>query len=529
MRPAAVKWLKGLALCLLVLVLAGVLIRSLAPLPSLDGRTQSHAFTDTGDTPLGQAIAPAAAGHPGLSGIRPLPRAREAFVARTLLARTATRSIDAQYYIWHADFSGTLLFNELRSAADRGVRVRLLLDDNNTAGLDPIIAALNAHPNIELRLFNPFTIRSPRLLGFLTDFSRLNRRMHNKSFTVDNRATVVGGRNIGDEYFGTGSGALFVDLDVLAVGPVVLDVSRDFDRYWESASSYPAERIVPPVGPRELQEVERRLSLAAQSPQGRAYAEAVHDLAPADQLLKRRPAFEWAPVRMVSDDPAKGLGLVHRDDLLFSKLTASMGEPQRMLGLVSGYFVPAKAGTRALARIAERGVEVTVLTNAFEATDVPIVHAGYAKWRRPLLRAGVRIFELRGSDAAERPRREVTGAGSTGSRLGGAGSALHAKTIAVDRKRVFVGSFNFDPRSANLNTEVGFVIESPALAEWMHQAFERFAPDRTYEVRVSRDGDLYWIERRGGKQVRHDTEPGTTGWQRGSVAMLSLLPIEWLL
>ncbi len=188
-------WLAGLALGILALFTAGAVIRELSPLPALEGRTVSTAFADTADTPLGLGIAPVAAAHPGLSGVHPLQAGLDAFAARSLLAQAATRSIDAQYYIWHGDLTGSLLFAELRSAADRGVRVRLLLDDNNTSGLDPIAAALDAHPNIEVRLFNPFAIRSPRLIGFLTDFARLNRRMHNKSFTVDNQATIVGGRN----------------------------------------------------------------------------------------------------------------------------------------------------------------------------------------------------------------------------------------------------------------------------------------------------------------------------------------------
>ena len=497
-------------------------------MPSLENRTRSCAFVDTADTPLGRAIAPVAQAHPGLSGIHPLTDARAAFAARVVLARAAARCIDAQYYIWHDDLTGKLLFNELRIAADRGVRVRLLLDDNNTSGLDPIVAALDAHPNIEVRLFNPFTIRSPRLAGYLTDFSRLNRRMHNKSFTVDNQATIVGGRNIGDEYFGTGGGALFVDVDVLAVGAVVPDVSRDFDRYWASDSSYPAEDLVPPIGAERRKEVEGRLSSAARSPEGQAYAEAVRRLPLVDLLLQHR-LFEWAPVRLVSDDPAKGLGRVAQNDLFFSRLTARMGEPKRELGLVSSYFVPARTGARALAAMAARGVEVTVLTNALEATDVPIVHAGYAKWRKPLLRAGVRIFELRGPEAGARPRSEVRRGGGSGSRLTGAGSALHAKTMAVDRKRVFVGSFNFDPRSANLNTELGFVIDSPRFAELMHAAFAGLNSDRAYEVRLSPQGELYWLERQDGREARHDTEPGTKGWQRIAVAALSLLPIEWLL
>lgn len=524
------KWLRGLLLSVLALALAGVAVRMLAPLPSLENRSVSRALAETGDTALGQAIAPAVAAAPrGHSGIHPLADPAGAFAARILLARAAERSIDAQYYIWHGDLTGSLLFEELRAAADRGVRVRLLLDDNNTSGLDPVIAALDAHPNIEVRLFNPFPIRRPRLIGFLTDFSRLNRRMHNKSFTVDNQATIVGGRNIGDEYFGAGDGALFADLDVLGVGPVVADVSADFDSYWASLSSYPADRIVPAAGGPAA--IASRAADAARDPAARPYLDAVRDSPFVRQLVGRTLMMEWAPTRMISDDPAKGLGRAAPEQLLMAKLKDALGEPRRTLGLVSGYFVPAKAGTEAFAALAGSGVQVTVLTNALEATDVPIVHAGYVKWRKRLLQAGVRLYEMQGSASGSEtgPRRDTTGVGSTGSKLSGAGSALHAKTFTVDGRRVFIGSFNFDPRSAHLNTELGFVIESPPLAQRMQAAFERSAPARAYEVRLSPEGELYWIERKGEAEIRHATEPGTTRWQRAAVALLSLLPIEWLL
>ncbi len=513
---------------LLLVALSGVLAFAtlvvLTRLPTLEGRSETHAFINTQGTPLGRALSPLAAKHPGQSAIRILPDAHEALAARTALVRAATRSIDAQYYIWHRDLTGSYLFNELGKAADRGVRVRLLLDDNNTGALDEIIATLDAHPNIEIRLFNPFVLRKPRVLGFLTDFSRLNRRMHNKSFTADNQATIVGGRNIGDEYFGAGGAALFVDLDVLAAGPVVADVSQDFDRYWASPSAYPADRIVPALSAGHIRSIRRLLSNTGN---GSEFAQTSVPLI--QMLLAGGVSFEWTKVRMISDHPAKGLGLGGRDDLLFSKLTASMGEPTRSLDLVSGYFVPGNPGTTALAAMAQRNTKVTILTNALEATDVPIVHAGYAKRREPLLRAGVRIFELRGADAARRPERDVPRVGSSGSRLSDAGSALHAKTFVVDGTRLFVGSFNFDPRSANLNTELGFVIESPLLARGLHEALTRHAPLRAYEVRLSRNGSLYWLERNGMTTVRHDVEPGTTVRQRGMVQLLSLLPIDWLL
>ena len=223
-----------------------------ASLPSPEGRIASNALEDSSQTRLGRAVAPFVAAHPGKTGIHALFEPRDAFAARVLLAAAAEKSIDAQYYIWHGDTVGNLVFESLRKAAGRGVRVRLLLDDMNTAGLDPVIAALDAHPNIEVRLYNPFAHRGARTVDFLTDFSRVNRRMHNKSFTVDNQASVVGGRNIGNEYYGAGEGTVFADLDVIAVGAAVRDVSRQFDRFWNSASAYPAASLVAGAAPADL-------------------------------------------------------------------------------------------------------------------------------------------------------------------------------------------------------------------------------------------------------------------------------------
>ncbi len=476
----------------------------------------STALKDTADTRLGGAATSLAAAHPGESGVYPLLDSRDAFAARALLARAAERSLDVQYYIWKDDLSGRLLFEELRAAAARGVRVRLLLDDNNTAGLDPILAMLDADPNIEVRLFNPFANRSARWLGYLTDFSRLNRRMHNKSFTADNQATIIGGRNVGDEYFDAAEGMVFVDLDVLALGPVVTEVSQDFDRYWASGSSYPVDRLLPrPSAPLHLEP----------GPQAAAkYLEAVKRTLFVRELLERRLPLEWAPTRMVSDPPAKGLGLAPAGGLLSQKLAALLGDPQKELDLVSAYFAPAEAGTELFTGWAKRGVKVRILTNSFEAADVSVVHAGYAKRRRDLLQAGVTLYELRPL-APEAEKGGVRLVGSSGS----SAASLHAKTFSVDRARVFIGSFNFDPRSANLNTEMGFVIESPALARRIRESFDGRIPARAYEARLSDEGKLYWIELGDGTKVRHDTEPGTSFRQRLAVRLLSVLPIEWML
>ncbi|MCK9540912.1 MAG: phospholipase D family protein [Novosphingobium sp.] len=514
-----------------ILALSVIAVRILFPLPSLDGRTISATVADTASTPLGQAVAADAATHPGRSGIRAVTSGEDAFAARVALARSATRSLDLQYYIWKRDLSGTLLFDELRAAADRGVRVRLLLDDNVTAGLDPMLAALDAHPNIEIRLFNPFIIRKFRFLGYLTDFPRLNRRMHNKSFTADNQATIVGGRNIGDEYMGAGEGLLFADLDVLAVGQVVGEVSRQFDRYWASRSAYPAGRILGAAGPTELGRLAAEAARIRERPDGERYVEAIRKSALLGQLRQRTVPLEWAETRLVADDPAKGLGLAATENLLFPRLVEIVGKPGSSLSLVSSYFVPTEAGTETFSLMARRGVNVSILTNALEATDVPVVHAGYVPWRQAMLKAGVRLYELRRTGRGQHPnRRGIRRSGSgDGTAIGGSATALHAKTFAIDGKYIFVGSFNFDPRSAKLNTELGLVMQSAALSRPIDEAFTGGIPSLAYEVKLDEDGGLYWLERRGKRVIRHDTEPGTTWFTRATIRVLSLLPIDWLL
>jgi putative cardiolipin synthase len=480
---------------------------------------------DASETRLAQAVLPLVAAHPRRSGIVPLRNGRDAFGARYHLAEAAEQTLDVQYYIWHHDLSGRLLFDALRRAADRGVRVRLLLDDNNTAGLDTMLAALNAHANIEVRLFNAFKHRRWRWVDYLTDFSRLNRRMHNKSFTADGQVTIVGGRNVGDEYFGAGHDVMFVDLDVLAIGPVVAEVARDFDRYWQSASARSAADVLPSVRADESEHVLGDASRLRDERDSVAYRASVDKQPFVRELLAGSLDFEWAPTLMVSDDPAKGLGRASDDALLFTRIKELFGMPKSELKLISPYFVPGTAGTDYLVRLATSGVAVAVLTNSLEATDVAAVHAGYAKRRAPLLRAGVTLFELK-RGAAPAPRRARHAVGGS---MGSSGSSLHAKTFTVDGCRVFVGSFNFDPRSSRLNTELGFVIDSPALATEIATAFKERIPSAAYRVRLSENDRLQWEEHRDDENLSHDEEPGTRLWKRLGVSILALLPIEWLL
>ena len=475
-------------------------------------------------TTLASACLPLTREHPGLSGIDPLREGHDAFAARVLLAESAERTVDVQYYIWHSDLSGTLLLDALRRAADRGVHVRLLLDDNNTSGLDEMLSALDAHEKIEIRLFNPFRRRRARWLDYLADFSRLNRRMHNKSFTADNQVTIVGGRNVGDEYFGAGHDVMFVDFDVMAIGPVVNDVSVDFDLYWQSESAVPLNKVLAPASDECARSVSESFERAVNSPAAEAFVEAVAQQPLMRDLVEQRLTFEWALTRMVSDDPAKGLGRAKVRELLWSRLKGIVGEATSELYIVSPYLVPGKPGNRQFRALAKRGVKVSILTNSLEATDVAAVHAGYSKYRKAMLRAGVELFELkRMSPPPPRGRRALMGSS------GSSRSSLHAKTFAIDRSRLFVGSFNFDPRSARLNTELGFVIESPEMASRLAQVFTEGLSERAYSVRLRKLGNLQWTEFRDGAQLVHEREPGAGPGLRFVVWIFSLLPIEWLL
>jgi putative cardiolipin synthase len=373
----------------------------------------------------------------------------------------------------------------------------------------------------------------------MTDFLRVNRRMHNKSYTADGVATIVGGRNIGDEYFGADEDIGFIDLDVIAIGAAVPEVQKSFDDYWSSASAYPVDRLLPLATSAQVERFDAQGVETGQSARAQAYMDAVHEGEIVHKMITAQMYWEWAEARVVVDDPAKALDRAKRKDYLMSSLEHVVGPPKKELRLVSPYFVPTKAGVVGFTKMRERGVQVSILTNALEATDVAAVHAGYAKWRKDLLRQGVRLWELRrtavpapiGGVSGRAVSSSGSGSGSRGSGSSGEGhgAVLHAKTFAVDREQVFVGSFNFDPRSAALNTELGLVIRSTVLAGRVARAFDDRIPTEAYEVELTPAGKLQWVERQAEKKTVYNTEPGTSGWRRFCVAVMSLLPIDWLL
>jgi putative cardiolipin synthase len=506
---------------------AAFLLAGCAGLPPLEPVAPTMALPPAPETAVGRSIAEQVAANgdaaAGQSGVRALGQAGEAFAARMLLAATAGSSIDAQYYIWHPDQTGLLLFEALWNAAERGVRVRLLLDDNGTKGLDPTLTALDTHPNIDVRLYNPLVHRGMRSLNYVTDFTRANRRMHNKSFTVDNQATVVGGRNVGNEYFGAKSEVAFSDLDVLAVGAVVPQVSAIFDRFWNSPSAYPVTRILDAAGPDAVEAMKNRFHENRSDPAAVQYLETLKASSEIQALIDGKIRFDWSLVQAYSDDPGKTLTKKpRRDQLLIPAVAAAMGTPDVSFDLVSPYFVPREEGVRLLAGFKGEGATVRVLTNSLAATDVAAVHAGYKTERRKLLRAGIELYELK-PDAATGPTK------SSGIAFDSS-SSLHAKTFAVDGKTIFVGSFNFDPRSFLLNTEMGLVIHSPKLAGGLATSFDKLVAARAYRVRLSpEDGDIEWVETTPLGEIRHGHDPETGMFRRLNADFMSILPIDWLL
>lgn len=511
----------ALGIVLITALLASARLYYRAPSP--EGRAASRAIEISSETRLGRLVTSAQGRRAGDSGVTPLLDGPDAFAARIALIRAAEQALDVQYYIWQRDVTGLILLEELRKAAERGVRVRLLLDDNGISGLDEDLAALHRIENFEVRLFNPFILRKPKALGYAFDFVRLNRRMHNKSLTADGAASILGGRNIGDIYFGFGSGVQFIDTDVLVAGKIAQEIGADFDRYWHSASAHPVDRIIDAPAPGALERMEAAVAEVACCEEGRLYFERLQRSPLAAKLADGTLELEWTEIALVSDDPAKGLGHAEIRDMLFPRLMKLIERPARSVDIVSAYFVPGSNFAERLQQMAGEGVRIRVLTNSQAATDVVIVHSAYVKYRPELLHAGIGIYELKPEYAAsDHTENRIIGGPSTAS--------LHSKSLAIDGERIFIGSFNFDLRSLLLNTEMGVVIESPRLAGRLDQTFSTFFPLASYQPEVQETGRMIWRERLAdGSHILHGEEPGTTLASRLTLRFLGLLPIEWLL
>jgi len=458
------------------------------------------------------------------SGLRLLHDAKEAFAARLMLIRSARQTLDIQYYIWHSDISGALLLEEIAEAAGRGVQVRLLLDDNGIDGLDARLALLDEHPGIAVRLFNPFPLRRFRAANWLFAFKRLNSRMHAKSLTADRRAAIVGGRNIGDEYFGAQSRGQFDDLDVLAVGPVAAEVEQVFEDHWQSQAARPIGAVVGPLLARQRRKALRDAEAATRCEAAERYRGDIAALPWFDAADPGHADLVWAPARAVAAYPPPEPSRKTARSGLAELLPRGLARPARELILISGYFVPTRTGCGELAELREGGTRVRVLTNSFAATDVGLVHAGYAPCRSTLLEHGIELFEMPAPDDAPKRGGKFVRSGSARTRRQ-SGKSLHAKVYIVDRRQLYIGSANFDPRSAHINTELGFFIESAALAETLAQAFERAARS-SYRLDLSPGGALLWTDARDAQPRAERTEPGTNIVTRAIIRLLARLAID---
>jgi len=512
MMNAATRWRRAPA------IVAVLLLAACAQLPEHPQLPTVNTPPPGVNTPLDHAFSAAEAQHPGESGFRLVVEGMEAFVIRMHSARMAARSLDVQTYIWHADTTGLYLAQQLLQAADRGVQVRLLVDDLDARARNAGFAAIAAHPNIEVRLFNPFASRSGglRLAGEgARDFGRINRRMHNKSWIADNRLAVVGGRNLGDEYFAASSEVNFVDLDLAMIGPVVRDVSASFDRFWNSSSVWPMELLDPDASSADaLARLRTRLDEKTAGASDGSYAQALRANDGVQRLVKGDWPLQWsATYRFVSDDPAK-VTMEQRDGsraAVGAAIVPLIRGAEHSLQIISPYFVPGDAGSSGLVDREKAGADVSVLTNSLAANDVASVHGGYARHRKELVEGGVAVFELK-------PLSSKSGSSFTGSK----GASLHTKALVADGRSLFVGSYNLDPRSTWLNTEQGVLVEDATLAAQLGEIFAlETSGARAWHVTLD-DGSLRW----GDGTETLDGEPHASFSRRFQAWLARLLHLD---
>ncbi len=534
-RFSQVSWGKGMCaqrviyrfgLVLLVLALAACA----PPRPGLVKRS-SVALPPATDTASARYVHAEVSGHAGQSGFRLLTRSNNALMSRIALADHAEHSIDLQYYIFNNDETGRLVAQRLLLAADRGVRVRLLVDDINVGDTLNMLDAMDTHPNIEVRRFNPFATRKPSMLSkatqFLFDGHRLNRRMHNKSFIVDGNVAIVGGRNIGNDYFDADDATNFRDLDLIAIGPVVRQASHAFDEYWNCDAAYPVTAYGKHADHYDLAKLRKDLASEARTFAQSDYAQAIlgenFNGATADQ----RGQWFWGEANLIADQPETIDATEDQPALRIGPDIKVMTDSARhSLRLISPYFIPGDSGTRYLVSLARRGINVKVLTNSLASNDEPAVYSGYSRYRRPLLESGVQLYELQPAAGAPQP---VSSHGTS------SGVSLHAKAVVVDDHKVFIGSMNMDARSRLLNTEMGIIVDSPALAGAVIRFFDAATlPSSAYEVILIPEGQtgagaMQWRASKDGKPITFDHDPEASLMRRTEVQLLKLLPIESLL
>ncbi len=533
-RPDVRVFVNAQPLTRLLACLSLILSAGCAHLPDHPVLPVENAAVPGTDSPLDRALVDTEAQHPGESGFRLVVEGTEAFVLRAHSANLAARSLDVQTYIWHADATGMNLANRLLAAADRGVRVRLLVDDMDARAKNAGFAAIAAHPNIEVRLFNPFATRSGglRLAGEgARDFGRINRRMHNKSWIADNRIALVGGRNLGDEYFGASEEVNFVDLDFVMVGPVVRDVSASFDRFWNSSAAWPVEALdAEAVNEPALLKLRQKLAEEATAARSGRYAQSLRENDGIRRLAGGDWQLQWSgKYRFVSDDPDK-VTMEKRDasrSVVGAAIVPLIRNAAHSLEVISPYFVPGERGTEGLTERVKAGASVKVLTNSLAANDVAAVHGGYSRHRKQLIEGGVQVWELKpikpeGEVSGEKKSDQKKSDKSGSSFKGSSGASLHTKALSTDGQTLFVGSYNLDPRSTWLNCEQGVIVENAALTAQLSGIFAlQTAGSRAWKVTLE-EGDLVWSD---GTQ-KFDSEPEASAGQKFQAWLARILHLD---
>lgn len=485
-------------------------------------KSVTYAVEDTSETYLGQQLIDLAIDSPSESGFYLINDGIEALSLRVLLAARAESTIDAQYYLITDDETGTLFLNALLQAADRGVRVRFLIDDVLTGGYDLGMAALDSHPNFEVRAFNPFP-RGARNLSWLTDFSRVNRRMHNKAFIVDNQVAIIGGRNIASEYFGANEVVNFGDLDALTVGPIVPEISEMFDQYWNSDFAVPANYVVgEPEDPEAAlsllhENFDAALNSLRSSPYGAVLQEQLLD----NINAKANEELIFSEYNLIYDSPDKSdPELAEKAASMLPELASALTSAKEELIIITPYFVPSDEAIEGIKELIEDGVRVVIITNSLAANNHSVVHAGYMNSRIPLLSYGAELYEVI-------PDIELESSARAGN--SSAAGTLHIKAFLIDRRYIYLGSFNWDPRSININTEMGVIIDSEELGQLSSQAIEAEIPQSSYKLILDENRDIRWLANENGEEVIYTKEPNTSWGLRAFVKFVSWLPVRGLL
>ena len=498
-----------------IALIAVALVGACASLPEDYARTESSAIEDYYDTSIGSRWQPHEQANPGKSGFLIIPSGRNAFNIRVSMTDLSEKSLDVQVYIWERDKTGRIFADRLIKAADRGVRVRLLVDDLGLGADDDAVAAMNAHPNIEIRLFNPFANRTNKALDFLVDWNRVNHRMHNKVIIADNSLAVVGGRNMGDHYFGVKEKTNFRDLDIAAVGPIVRDISDAFDNFWASNWSVPMEVVVDrPYTTDDLKAAQtRRLSNLSQGNYPYSIEQEMAALQETAETF--RSQLIWAPGIIAWDDPAT-LEETGETREVISSFRNRIQRLEHSFTIESAYFVAGERGLKNLTRLVDRGVDVRIMTNSLVSNDVLAAHAGHANYRKQIVKAGGELYEFRADSAGVREDWDDVSR-----------AALHTKALVFDDEAIFVGSFNLDPRSSNINTEAGLYVESPELAAELKAFMDDGVQSKNaYRLTLDAAGNLEWFTEIDGVEVRYHKDPLSTFGQRFTAGFYGLLPFE---